>query len=151
MLVEGREVNFLITTIEVDNFADECLEVVIEAFKQLDSLELPHFFNLDVIKVTRTYLDRLLLSNSATDCDSIGRRRFLGLEIALEHHYVELTIVCLGHLDKKLDSTHLLPLNIEDGAKVRYTEWLGFDARQQLFRPQRRAIRLWALRDAFNL
>ena len=116
MLVEGREVNFLITTIEVDNLADECLEVVIEAFKQLDCLELPHFFYLDVIKVTSTYLDRLFhLCNSATDCDSISRR-FLGLEIALEDHYVELTIVCLGHLDKKFDSTHLLPLNIEDGA-----------------------------------
>ena len=38
MLMEGREVNFLITTVEVDNLADECLEVIIEALKQLNSL-----------------------------------------------------------------------------------------------------------------
>ena len=75
-------------------------------------------------------LDGLLLHfcSSATNCDSISRR-LLGFEIALEDYYVELTIFSLGHFDKKLDSSHLLPLNKEDGAKVWYTEGLSFNAR----------------------
>ena len=80
--------------------------------------------------MTGTYLDRLLrLCSPAADYDSIGRR-LLRLEISLEDYYVELTILCLGHLDEKLASTHLLPVNEEDCAKVGYAEGFSFDARQ---------------------
>ena len=87
--------------------------------------------------MTGACLDGLLLlqlCNSATNCDSISCRLFR-LEIALEDHYVELTIVRLGHLNEDLDSTHLLPFNKEDGAKVRNPEGLSFNARQKLLRP----------------
>ena len=121
--MERSKLNPLIPLIELHDLLHKCAQVIIVALQELYRFNLPHLFDLDVIKVIAVVL--LLIS---LPC-------LFRLKIALENYDIELTVCCGGYLSQKLYSTDLPVLDIEDCAKVGYSEWLRLLARLEVLGP----------------
>jgi len=73
-----REVDLVVSGVELDDGVDEGGKVVVERLEDLDGMKLPHFFDLDVIKQRH-----LLLAN-----------------LSLENDDEELAVMCFGDLNQ---------------------------------------------------
>lgn len=101
--MQGTKVHLFIACIELDNFANESIKIVIKFFKKLYCLYLPHLLDSYIVKVTRRLLVMI--------CYLLVLLRLLGLQISLENYDVKLAVVCFGDFSEELDSLFCLPLN----------------------------------------